>query len=111
MAWPSHGIHTEVLRDGGGGDLCVRIWTGQDGNSYFEEGAIELAGGVRGDIMSGKTQRDQCLLPGNCIRRNICLARCACAAIRGNAGATDDQARLLRAACSVAAPSASAGRP
>ena len=34
---------------------CVRIWTGQDGNSYFEEGAIELVGGVRGDLMSGKT--------------------------------------------------------
>jgi quercetin dioxygenase-like cupin family protein len=34
---------------------CVRIWTGQDGNSYFEEGAIELAGGARGDMLSGKT--------------------------------------------------------
>jgi len=35
---------------------CVRIWTGQDGNSYFEEGAIELAGGARGDMLSGKTR-------------------------------------------------------
>jgi quercetin dioxygenase-like cupin family protein len=34
---------------------CVRIWTGQDGNSYFEEGVIELAGGARGDLLSGKT--------------------------------------------------------
>jgi quercetin dioxygenase-like cupin family protein len=34
---------------------CVRIWTGPDGNSYFEEGAIELAGGARGDLLSGKT--------------------------------------------------------
>jgi quercetin dioxygenase-like cupin family protein len=33
---------------------CVRIWTGQDGNSYFEEGAIDLAGGARGDLLSGK---------------------------------------------------------
>ncbi len=33
---------------------CVRIWTGQDGNSHFEEGAIELAGGARGDMLSGK---------------------------------------------------------
>ena len=34
---------------------CVRIWTGQDGNSYFEEGAIDLAGGARGDLLSRKT--------------------------------------------------------
>ena len=34
---------------------CVRIWTGQDGNSHFEEGAIELAGGARGDLLSGRT--------------------------------------------------------
>jgi len=34
---------------------CVRIWTGQDGNSYFEEGAIDPAGGARGDLLSGKT--------------------------------------------------------
>jgi quercetin dioxygenase-like cupin family protein len=34
---------------------CVRIWTGEDGNSCFEEGAIDLAGGARGDLLSGKT--------------------------------------------------------
>jgi uncharacterized cupin superfamily protein len=34
---------------------CVRIWTGDDGNSCFEEGAIDLAGGARGDLLSGKT--------------------------------------------------------
>lgn len=28
---------------------CVRIWTGEDGNSLFEEGWIDLAEGVRGD--------------------------------------------------------------
>lgn len=31
---------------------CVRIWTGEDGNSMFEEGMIELAGGERGDVLS-----------------------------------------------------------
>lgn len=31
---------------------CVRIWTSEDGNSMFEEGMIELAGGERGDILS-----------------------------------------------------------
>ena len=34
---------------------CVRIWTGSDGESHFEEGAIDLAGGARGDLLSGKT--------------------------------------------------------
>jgi quercetin dioxygenase-like cupin family protein len=34
---------------------CVRIWTGDDGNSCFEEGAIDLAGGARGDLLSEKT--------------------------------------------------------
>ena len=33
---------------------CVRIWTGEDGNSCFEEGEIDLAGGARGDFLSGK---------------------------------------------------------
>jgi hypothetical protein len=28
---------------------CVRIWTGEDGDSLFEEGWIDLAEGVRGD--------------------------------------------------------------
>ena len=35
---------------------CVRIWTGADGESRFEEGAIDMAGGVRGDLLSGKTR-------------------------------------------------------
>ena len=34
---------------------CVRIWTGGDGNSCFEEGAIDLAGGARGDLLSEKS--------------------------------------------------------
>ena len=33
---------------------CVRIWTGADGNTCFEEGVIDLAGGARGDLLSGK---------------------------------------------------------
>jgi quercetin dioxygenase-like cupin family protein len=28
---------------------CVRMWTGEDGNSLFEEGSIDLAEGMRGD--------------------------------------------------------------
>ena len=55
MAWPSHGIQPKWFEMGVAVIRCVRIWTGQDGNSYFEEGAIELVGGVRGDLMSGKT--------------------------------------------------------
>lgn len=31
---------------------CVRIWTGEDGNSLFEEGLINLANGDRGDVLS-----------------------------------------------------------
>lgn len=32
---------------------CVRIWTGQDGDSLFEEGSIDLPEGERGDVLSG----------------------------------------------------------
>lgn len=31
---------------------CVRMWTGEDGNSLFEEGCIELVDGMRGDAAS-----------------------------------------------------------
>ncbi len=31
---------------------CVRIWTGADGNSRFEDGRLDLSGGERGDILS-----------------------------------------------------------
>lgn len=31
---------------------CVRIWTGPDGNSLFEEGAIAMPDGERGDVLS-----------------------------------------------------------
>ena len=34
---------------------CVRIWTGSDGNSQFEEGAIDLTDGARGDLLSGSS--------------------------------------------------------
>jgi quercetin dioxygenase-like cupin family protein len=30
---------------------CVRIWTGADGNSLFEEGFIDLTEGIRGDAV------------------------------------------------------------
>ena len=33
---------------------CVRLWTGDDNNSHFEEGVIELEQGQRGDTLSGK---------------------------------------------------------
>ena len=33
---------------------CVRLWTGEDRNSHFEEGRIDLEGGPRGDILSGE---------------------------------------------------------
>jgi quercetin dioxygenase-like cupin family protein len=31
---------------------CIRIWTGPDGNSLFEEGHIALPHGERGDVLS-----------------------------------------------------------
>jgi hypothetical protein len=30
---------------------CIRLWTGDDNNSYFEEGVIDLSKGERGDIL------------------------------------------------------------
>lgn len=30
---------------------CVRIWTGEDGNSLFEEGTIDMTEGMRGDAV------------------------------------------------------------
>lgn len=38
---------------------CVRLWTGEDGNSVFEEGSIALSEGERGDFIgkpSGTTE-------------------------------------------------------
>jgi hypothetical protein len=32
---------------------CVRLWTGPDGNSLFEEGTLELKEGERGDFIGG----------------------------------------------------------
>jgi uncharacterized cupin superfamily protein len=31
---------------------CVRLWTGKDGDSHFEEGVIKLRSGERGDFLS-----------------------------------------------------------
>ncbi len=33
---------------------CVRIWTGDDGQSHFEEGSVDLPGGSRGDAVGGE---------------------------------------------------------
>lgn len=33
---------------------CVRLWTGDDDNSHFEEGALELDHGARGDVLTAK---------------------------------------------------------
>ena len=33
---------------------CVRLWTGEDQNSHFAEGFIDLEPGWRGDMLSGK---------------------------------------------------------
>src|ERR1700736_6787487 len=33
---------------------CVRIWTGDDRNSHFEEGVIDLEPGQGGDVLSGR---------------------------------------------------------
>jgi len=32
---------------------CIRLWTGDDGNSHFAEGVIDLSHGELGDILSG----------------------------------------------------------
>ena len=33
---------------------CVRLWTGADSNSHFEDGVIDLEHGQRGDLLTGK---------------------------------------------------------
>jgi len=33
---------------------CVRLWTGDDGQSHFESGLVDLVPGVRGDFLSSK---------------------------------------------------------
>ncbi|MGO8920230.1 MAG: hypothetical protein ACLQJR_30390 [Stellaceae bacterium] len=33
---------------------CVRLWSGDDQNSYFEEGWLEFERGPRGDLLTGK---------------------------------------------------------
>jgi len=35
---------------------CVRIWTGDDGNSHFDDGHIDLPKGERGDMLSGLSE-------------------------------------------------------
>ena len=33
---------------------CVKLWTGADRRSHFQEGLIDLQAGARGDALSGK---------------------------------------------------------
>jgi quercetin dioxygenase-like cupin family protein len=33
---------------------CIRLWTGDDAESHFEEGRIELEFGRNGDLLTGK---------------------------------------------------------
>ena len=33
---------------------CIKLWSGRDGHSHFEEGVIDLEPGQRGDTLSGK---------------------------------------------------------
>ena len=33
---------------------CIRLWTGDDDKSHFEEGVIEFSKSERGDIPGGK---------------------------------------------------------
>ncbi len=33
---------------------CIKLWTGADQKSHFEEGFIDLEPGARGDALSGK---------------------------------------------------------
>jgi quercetin dioxygenase-like cupin family protein len=33
---------------------CIRLWTGDDRGSHFEEGVIEVEPGQRGDFLTGK---------------------------------------------------------
>jgi hypothetical protein len=33
---------------------CIKLWTGADRKSHFQEGFIDLEPGVRGDALSGK---------------------------------------------------------
>ena len=35
---------------------CVKLWTGADGLSHFQEGFVELEPGARGDALSTKLQ-------------------------------------------------------
>ncbi len=37
---------------------CVKLWTGADGKSHFQEGSIDLEHGARGDVLSTKIRID-----------------------------------------------------
>jgi hypothetical protein len=53
---------------------CVRIWTGADGESHFEEGAIDMGGGARGDFAEREDMGHEHFLSRNEVGWNFCLA-------------------------------------
>ena len=50
---------------------CVRIWTGDDRNSHFEEGVIDLEPGQRGDVLSGRMPTTTIFGPTNSISTRL----------------------------------------
>ena len=53
---------------------CVRLWTGDDDNSHFAEGVIDLERGPHGDILTGKLPGHDRVLSGNHVGWNARLA-------------------------------------
>ena len=53
---------------------CVRLWTGEDHNSHFEEGFIDLGAGPARRLAERKDRCRQHLLSGNGIGRRFRLA-------------------------------------
>ncbi|OPY98790.1 hypothetical protein A5906_29870 [Bradyrhizobium sacchari] len=37
---------------------CIKLWTGADGKSHFQEGVVDLSRGARGDALSAKLRVD-----------------------------------------------------
>ena len=61
---------------------CVRIWTGEDQNSHFEEGWIELEPGAHGDLLSGKLSAKTASFQETASGGHTRLAYCASPAAR-----------------------------
>ena len=50
---------------------CVRMWTGEDGDSLFEEGWIDLSEGARGDFAGEPVPVVAAVLPGDAVGRVV----------------------------------------